>query len=204
MNRFRFTLLAVSTVLMLLGGNDLYVWVNNLEPQGVRIEQLEQREPSRSWLHVTGGYQDLHSAISTSGTIELEALLVPLKQSPQQKTISVLVETRSEHLLDLFKQYHFFTDTIPEKKSFMATHGEEFSRQRDITGMLVSGLISRGNRQKLLKLAQETNLELSDNVIFLSEGKEPPRWRGVFFALVGLLGILRFFFIKTSKPGVAP
>jgi len=204
MNRFRFTLLAVSAVLMLLGGNDLYVWVNNLEPQRVSIEQLEKQGPPRSWLHVTGGYQDLHSAISTSGTIELEALLVPLKHSSQQKTITVLIETRAPHLLDLFKQYHFFTDTLPEKKAFMVKHGAEFSSQRDITGMLVSGLISRGNQQKLLQLAKETNLQLADNVIFLSEGKEPARWRGVFFALVGLFGIVRFVFIKRSKPEVAP
>ena len=40
--------------------------------------------------------------------------------------------------------------------------------QWDITGMLIAGLIARGNQQKLIKLAKETALNIADNVIFLS------------------------------------
>jgi hypothetical protein len=57
--------------------------------------------------------------------------------------------------------------------------------------MLVNGLIARDNRQKLLKQAKETGLEVADNVIFLSEGKAPGKWRGIFFTVVGLLALVR-------------
>lgn len=198
MNRFRFTLLAICAVLLLLGGSDLATWINNQQPAAIPITDLEFQGPPQAWLHVTGGFLDLHNAISTSGSIELEALLVPIRPTPDYAPTRVLLETRDPNLLDLFKQYHFFTDTLPEKQAFLDRHRQEFSAQRDVTGMLVAGLISRGNEQKLLKLAKETGLALTDDVIFLSEGKEPARWRGVFFTVIGLLGLIRV--LTSRKP----
>ncbi len=193
MRRFRYTLIAVCLVLLFLGVTDLILWFNNQAPQGISIETIEQTGAPTEWLKVTGGYQDLDRAISTSGSVEMEALLVPLVTHPDQEQIMVIVETRDPHQLQLFQDYHFFTDTIPEKKKFRSEHGAEFKGQRDVTGMLVAGLIARGNQQKLMKLAKETNLNISDDVIFLSEGKEPGKWRGVFFTVIGLLGFFKVF-----------
>lgn len=201
MNRFRFTLIAVCLVLLFLGVSDLVLWFNNQAPQSVQIDQLEASGAPREWLQVSGGYQDLDRAISTSGALELEALLVPLISHPDQERIQVMVETRNEHLLRLFKEYHFFTDTVPEKRAFRERHAREFKGERDVTGMLVGGLIASGNQDKLRKLAQQTGLDIADDVIFLSEGKEPGTWRGVFFTLVGLLGLVK---ILLSKKPAAP
>ncbi len=198
MLRFRFTLIAVCLLLLFLGGSDLLLWRNNPAPQPVTIAELEVSGAPREWLQVIAGFQDLDRAISTSGTVEMEALLVPLVRVPGQDEIRVLVETRNPRLLQLFKDYHFKTDTLPEKQAFREQHGAEFQGRRDITGMLVAGLIAKGNRQKLLDLAKQTGLEVADDVIFLSEGKEPERWRGVFFAVVGLLGLLQVV-LKSRK-----
>lgn len=191
MRRFRYTLIAVCLVLLFLGVTDLRLWFNNQTPQTITIDALEQTGAPREWLQITRGYQDLDRAISTSGSVEMEALLVPLVTHPDQEQITIMVETRDPHQLKLFQDYHFFTDTLPEKRAFRAKYGAEFKGQREITGMLVAGLIARGNHQKLIKLAKETNLNISDDVIFLSEGKEPDKWRGVFFTLVGLLGLFK-------------
>jgi hypothetical protein len=110
-----------------------------------------------------------------------------------------MVETRSPDFLQLFKDYHFFTDTIPEKQAFRKKHTEKFRGQRDVTGMLVAGLIARGNQQKLLKLAKQTGLDIADDVIFLSERKVPGKWRGVFFVVVGLLGLVRVSTYKKTE-----
>ena len=193
MRRFRYTLIAVCLVLLFLGVTDLTLWFNNQTPQPVTIDTLEQTGAPREWLQVTAGYQDLDRAISTSGSVEMEALLIPLVTHPDQEQIRIMVETRNPHLLQLFQDYHFFTDTLPEKREFRREYGAEFKGQRDITGMLVAGLIARGNQQKLLKLAKETDLNIADDVIFLSEGKEPGKWRGVFFTVVGLLGLFKVF-----------
>jgi len=201
MRRFRYTLIAVCLVLLFLGVSDLTLWFNNQAPQAVSIETLEQIGAPAEWLDVKAGYQDLDRAISTSGSLEMEALLVPLVAHPDQEQIHVIVETRDSHQLKLFQDYHFFTDTLPEKKEFRRKHGAEFKGQRDITGMLVAGLIARGNRQKLIDLAKETDLNIADDVIFLSEGKEPGKLRGVFFTLIGLLGLFKVF---THKKEVIP
>ena len=204
MRRFRYTLIAVCLVLLFLGVTDLMLWFNNQTPQTITINTLAQAGAPREWLQVTGGYQDLDRAISTSGSVEMEALLVPLVTHPDQAQITIMVETRNPHQLKLFQDYHFFTDTLPEKRAFRAKFGAEFKGQRDITGMLVAGLISRGNQQKLVKLAKETNLDIADNVIFLSEGKEPDKWRGVFFTLVGLLGLFKVLTHKKAAPTPVP
>jgi len=200
MRRFRYTLIAVCLVLLFLGVSDLNLWFNNQDPQPVSIETLEQIGAPAEWLEVKAGYQDLDRAISTSGSLEMEALLVPLVAHPEQEQIHVMVENRDPHQLKLFQDYHFFTDTLPEKKEFRRKHGAEFKGQREITGMLVAGLIARGNQQKLIDLAKETDLNIAENVIFLSEGKEPDKWRGVFFTLMGLLGLFKVFTHKKAAP----
>jgi hypothetical protein len=201
MRRFRYTLIAVCLVLLFLGVTDLSLWFNNQDPQPVSIETLEQIGAPGEWLEVKAGYQDLDRAISTSGSLEMEALLVPLVAHPDQEQIHVMVETRNPHQLKLFQDYHFFTDTLPEKREFRRAHGAEFKGQRDITGMLVAGLIARGNRQKLIDLAKETDLNIADDVILLSEGKEPDKWRGLFFTVIGLLGLFK---VLTHKKTVTP
>ena len=204
MKRFRFTLIAVCLVLLYLGGSDLLLWFNNQSAQTVSISQLEESGAPQEWLNVKAGYMDLDRAISTSGSVEMEALLIPLVTHPDQQRIRVMVETRSTDLLQLFKEYHFFTDTIPEKQAFRNKHAEEFRGQRDVTGMLVDGLIARGNQQKLLTLAKQTGLDIADDVIFLSEGKVPGKWRGVFFTVVGLLGLVRVLTGKRERRPPAP
>lgn len=191
MRRFRYTLIAVCLLLLFLGGSDLLLWYDNRAPEPISIEVLEQTGAPREWLRVTSGYQDLDRAISTSGSVDMEALLVPLIASPDQKQIKILVETRNPHLLQIFQDYHFFTDSLPQKQEFHRQHDTEFKGQREVTGMLVAGLIARGNQQNLLKLAKQTDLDVADDVIFLSEGKEPDQWRGIFFTVIGLLGLIK-------------
>jgi hypothetical protein len=196
MKRFRFTLIAVCLVLLYLGVNDLLLWFKNQTPQTITISQLEASGAPQEWLKIKAGYLDLDRAISTSGSVEMEALLIPLVTHPDQQRILVMVETRAPDLLQLFQEYHFFTDTIPEKRAFRKEYAEAFKGQRDVTGMLVAGLIARGNQQKLLKLAKQTGLDIADNVIFLSEEKQPGKWRGVFFTVIGLLGLIRVLTYK--------
>ena len=196
MKRFRFTLIAVCLVLLYLGVNDLLLWFKNQTPQTITISQLEASGAPQEWLKIKAGYLDLDRAISTSGSVEMEALLIPLVTHPDQQRILVMVETRAPDLLQLFQEYHFFTDTIPEKRAFRNEYAEVFKGQRDITGMLVAGLIARGNQQKLLKLAKQIGLDIADNVIFLSEEKQPGKWRGVFFTVIGLLGLIKVLTYK--------
>jgi len=200
MKRFRFTLLAVCLVLLFLGWNDTSLFLRNRAPQAVTIAALEAGETPREWLRVTGGVLDLSGAISTSGSIELDALLIPLKSDPASSGYRVLVECRDPALLDLFATYHFKLDSDAAKEQFLAEHRSEFLPRRDVTGTRIGGLIASGNRDKLMTLTRELGAPAADNVMFIAEGKEPPSVRGFFFLIVGLLGLGKVL-LKWPKPG---
>lgn len=191
MKRFRFTLLAICLVLLWLGWNDISLFLRNRAPADVSILTLEEQGAPREWIRVSDGTINLEKAISTSGSLELDALLVPLQSSPDRKKISVLVETRDPRLIDLFRTYHFQLDSIFDKERFLLEHREEFSSRREVTGTLITGLIASGNRDKLMTVAEAVGMDVPSDVLFISEGNEPPRYRGFFFAGVGLLGLIK-------------
>jgi len=191
MKRFRFTLLAICLVLLYLGWTDISLFLRNPSPADVSIEELEKGNVPREWLHVTGGHQNLLNAISTSGSLELDAFLIPLKSNPEAESFHVLVETRNPGILDRLATYHFQLDTDAAKESYLKTHETDFIGQREVTGMVVGGLVASGNRDKLMKLARDVGMQVPADVLFISEGKEPGRWRGFFFFAVGLAGLIR-------------
>ncbi len=205
MKRYRFTLLAICLVLMYLGWSDASLYLRNRAPETVSIAALEEAPAPREWLHVTGGTLMLEEAISTSGSIELDALLIPLKADPQAPGFAVLVETRDPQLVDLFQTYNFKLDTVLERENFLAEHRQEFEISHDITGTLVTGLIATGNRDKMMTLAKDVGMQVSEDVMFVAEGKEPPTYRGFIFLAIGLLGLVKVFLKWNDATGrIAP
>jgi hypothetical protein len=174
--------------------------LRNPTPAAASIGELEKGNVPREWLHVSGGHQNLLEAISTSGSVELDAFLIPLKSSPQEESFHVLVETRNPRILELLSTYHFQLESAEAKENYLKEHAAEFQGQREVTGMVVSGLIASGNRDKLMKLAREVGMQVPPDVLFLSEGKEPGRWRGFFFLGVGLLGLIKVLMLWKKPP----
>jgi hypothetical protein len=192
MKRFRITLLVVCMVLLYLGGNDLLVLLRNPKPLPVTVAELEQQEPKQEWLTIRGGHQNLLEAISTSGSVEVNAFLVPLKSSPESKDYRVLIETRNPQIVDALKIYHFKLESDLEKRKYLEDHGKLFYGQREVTGMIPSDLIERNNRNRLAKLSRDYGIAVPENVLFITEGKEPAKLRGFFFVGVALLGLVKF------------
>jgi hypothetical protein len=203
MKRFRFTLLAICLVLLYLGWTDIALSLRNPTPAAASIGELEKGNVPREWLHVSGGHQNLLEAISTSGSVELDAFLIPLKSSPQEESFHVLVETRNPRILELLSTYHFQLESAEAKENYLKEHAAEFQGQREVTGMVVSGLIASGNRDKLMKLAREVGMQVPPDVLFLSEGKEPGRWRGFFFLAMGLAGLVKVLMLWKKPPQTA-
>ncbi len=191
MKRFRVTLLAVCLLLAWLGYNDLSLKLRNSEPQQLTIIELETQGPSREWLNVSGGYQDLMQAINMSGTIEIDSFLVPLKRTADSPEIGVWFETRDPQIVDVLKTYYFKLNTDAERQKFVQENNDFIFGRRDILGMTADNLIADSNREKLKELLQEMNMTVPDNVTFISEGKEPKYLRGLFFAVVALIGMIK-------------
>jgi hypothetical protein len=201
MKRFRFTLLAVCLLLLYLGWNDVSLYLRNPSPLTIEVSELERSGAPREWLHVTDGIQDLEEAISTSGSVDIDALLIPLKSSTREDDVRVLLETRHPALMEHFKAYHFKQDSAFAKEKYLRKHAADFHSARDVTGMIAGGLVASGNRDKLMQLAKDVGMDAADDVIFISEGKEPSRYRGFFFLAVGLLGLVKVL-LRWRKSGM--
>ncbi|MBB5022144.1 hypothetical protein [Desulfurispira natronophila] len=192
MQRFKFTILAICLLLLYLAWGDLEIMLRNPEPKTVSIEELYMDGYPREWLEIQGGYLNLEKAISTSGTIDLDALVVPLMMQPRDdSTIYFLVETRNEELLHHFAQYHFRSHTQEQKDRYLEENRDAFHPQYDIEGLVGTGRVAISNRQKILNIAREGTLDVDEDVVYISEGNTPPRIRGLFFLVVGLLGLVR-------------
>lgn len=191
MKRFRVTLLVVCLLLGWLGYNDLNLLLRNREPQQLTISALESESPKREWLSISDGYQDLLQAINMSGTIEIDSFLVPLKRSVNASDTYVWFETRDPKIVELLKTYYFKLDTDIERQNFVQANLNIINARRTVTGMTADNLVADSNRDKLKDLLQNMNMTVPDNVIFISEGKEPTYLRGVFFAVIALVGLLK-------------
>lgn len=200
MKRFRVTLLVVCLLLAWLGYSDLSLLLRNSEPQQLSISELEAQGPAREWINVSGGHQDLLQAINMSGTMEIDSFLVPLKRSADSPDINVWFETREPQIVDLLKTYYFKLDSDEQREQFLSDNQTFITARRDITGMTAGDTIADSNQGKLKELLEDMKLPVSDNVIFISEGKKPESLRGYFFAAMALLGLLKLAYDLKSSP----
>lgn len=177
---------------------DLQLWWRNPAPQQLTIEEAQNWNGEREWLNINNAWWDVGSAISTSGTLDLEGLLIPLRRADEtaNSPITILLETRDPELLALFAQYHFSLDNEQSKAEFLKSNADKFRFVRPAAGMVLDGFLARNSKSNLKQLAKTSGLAIADKVIFVTEHKEPAKWRGIFFAVVALLGGARLFFTR--------
>lgn len=194
MKRFRVTLFAICCVLAWLAYMDLSLLLRNPEPLEISIEELKELPaPPREWLRITGGYPQLLQGINMTGEMEFSAFLIPLTSTPdgQKNDIRIWFESRDPEILKTLSTYYFSLDTQTQRDDFLNENQNIFTATRTVTGMTAGNLVSRSNQRQLIKLLAEMNVETPENPIFISEGKEPGRWRGLFYALVACAGFIK-------------
>ena len=201
MKRFRVTLLVVCLVLGWLGFNDLALYFRNPTPQVINIEALARQGAPREWLKVEGGYRDLLQAINMSGTVDVTSFLVPLKRAEKDDHLQIWFETRDPQIVNALKTYYFDMDTDADRAKFFEKNRQLFMGRYDLSGMTVSSLVADSNQGKLKELLTKMNIPVSEQVIFISEGKVPSNLRGFFFVAMALLGIGKLLYDLIKKPG---
>ncbi|MEE4253265.1 MAG: hypothetical protein V2I50_04385 [Desulfuromusa sp.] len=191
MRRFRATIIAICLILGWLGFADLSLLLRNQEPLDISINSLETTGAPREWLTIHDGYQDLLQSINMSGTMEIGSFLVPLKHSKDAEEFHIWVETRDPEIVKTLKKYYFMLETEAQQQNFLKENQDLFFAQKEITGMTVGNLVADSNQQKLTKLLQQMNIPISENTIFISEGKKPAVWRGIFFMGIAIVGLIK-------------
>lgn len=194
MKRFRITVLAICLVLAWLGYVDLSVLLRNRKPLNISLAELEKSGAPREWLTITDGTQDLLQAINMSGSMNIDSFLVPLRQSLASKTMKVWFETRDPIIVESLKAYHFMLETDQQRTEFLSNNRQLFQKKRSITGMTAENLVASSNQNKLTKLLQQMDIPVTEGTLFISEGKQPARWRGIFFVSIAFVGLIKVFF----------
>ncbi len=204
MNRFRVTLIAVCLVLSWLAYKDISLFLRNPEPLAISITELEALDKApREWLTVSGGYPHFLHGINMTGSMEFEAFLVPLTSSPDSSHYKVWFETREPEVLHALTTYYFLLDTEAQRRTFLDEKDYIFSGQRHLTGMTAAELVANSNQKKLINLLEQLGIETTDTPIFISESKKPAAWRGIFFALTALAGLMKITWdlrVRTQNP----
>jgi len=203
MKRYRVTLMVVCLVLLYLGGDTIYFHVKNPDPLPISIGELERSGPPREWLTIEGGYVNLLEAISTTGSVEVDVFLVPLKVSPQADSYRVLFETRDPAIVSALRTYFFKLDSELERQRYLQEHQELFFGRRDITGQLQDYLPGKRNRSLIESMKRKGEVGLPDDVILFSENKESPMFLGgIFMVVIALLGMAKaaVFWRKPNTP----
>ncbi len=193
---YRATLVTVCAVLGFLGGDDLWVALQNRTPH---VHQNSLDVPAgQHWLRFEGARMDLVEAINTTGTVEVQGLLAPLRL-PSGGAVKVLVETRDAARIELFKRYHFGPDTEVDRAAFREQHHAELLSVVSVQGLRMRGLVARSNHGKLRDMAKEGGLDLAPDALILVEGETPSPWRGSFFLLVALAGLTKVVLMGRRK-----
>ena len=193
MKRFRVTIIAICLILSWLAYTDLSLLLRNPEPLNISITELEQTGAPREWLTIHDGYQDLLQAINMSGTMEVGSFLVPLKNSKDAEEFHIWVETRDPEIVKTLKKYYFMLETDTQQQNFLKENQDLFFAQKEVTGMTMGNLVADSNQQKLTQLLQQMHIPLSEKTIFISEGKKPAVWRGIFFMAIAIVGFIKVF-----------
>ncbi len=208
MNRYRVTVLVVCSILIILAIGDFYTINRNMEPQIIALDKISgDITPDREWVTITGGTLMLEEAISNSGELEVDALVIPLVRGVGEKTYHTLVETRDSKLLNAFITYHLSLDSEAQKAEYLENNIDIFRMQRSVSGMIVvgafGGLLPNRDQDIMRELAKSENMDLDQSVIFVHEGKEPAKpYRGIFFLLMGIAGIIKVIVIGRNNKSI--
>ncbi|MCF6179660.1 MAG: hypothetical protein L3J63_09775 [Geopsychrobacter sp.] len=197
MKRFRFTFLAVCLLLTWLGGSDLILQLRNPEPLSLELSQIPEGPLAREWVTITGGHLDLLKGVNMSGTIEVDSFLIPLIIDHEDLQPRIWVETRNPSISNLLTTYYFKLENDQQRADYLKKNRSEFFPTFNVTGMTADSLIADLNHGKLVELLTNMGIETRDDILFISEGKEPNRLRGPVFLLLAIIGVFKF--IRWSK-----
>lgn len=189
--KYRMTLLALCLLLAWLGASDVLTFLRNRAPVAVTAAQLADAPPPAQWLAIEGGELDLKEAISASGTLDVDALLVPLMPPGRGETVRILLETRDPSLIEHFKVYHFLLEDGQARDAYLENNRQAFKNLQRREGMVISGSVAEGNRKRLMRIADEAGMPLDAGALMVSEGKTPPGWTGFLLLGLGLAGLAR-------------
>lgn len=87
----------------------------------------------------------------------------------------------------------FGFDDVAAQAQFLKQNAADFRFNRPVKGLVMESLLTRQRQADLKKVAEASGTAVASSVLFMTENKEPSTWRGLFFAVVSVLSLVRIW-----------
>jgi hypothetical protein len=182
-------LLIVPVIVAFLGFQDILVYLTNLKPLELSVEDLVTNRPKAKWLRLTGAQMNTIETISVLDAFskKTKEVYIPIrpKNKDQESTTSVLLVSTDPKLLSLADKF-LVADESPEKHLEGMNALQTFERLA--LEIPIEGLVEFGIEQddrKDFELRKKIPY-LSKNPIIIEGGEKPSLSRGLTIILVAI------------------
>jgi len=180
--------------LLWAGGQGSYEAIRYRQREETTCEAAQVKLPQSAWIHLSGCRVDLTAAAyKTAGSSPTGDIYVPLiPKEPGSRPVRIVLATRDPEIVTVVTDLAALD--AKDKGAlfaFVARNARRLVREKDVTGMLESGL---DRDDKLHARLRELDKDLVEDFVVLVEGKEPHPMRSVAL-LAG--GIALALFVST-------
>ena len=160
--------------LLWAGGQGVYEVLQNRSPESLTCEAAQAAPPRSAWLHITGCKVNvLEAAYRTRAGVATDDIYVPLTAGGAggHKIVRLVLATKDPEIVAVVKEMAALDEN--DKKaffSFLAKNAKRLIRDKDVTGMVQSGIDKNDKVHRRLK---ELNKDLADDFLVIDEGREP-------------------------------
>jgi hypothetical protein len=183
------------------GGQGLYEGLRYREPRSIACEEALQAPPLSGWVHLTGCRVDgFHVVRKTHLGIPSDDLYVPVtSRDPAVKAVRIVLATKDPDLVAVVNEFSKEKDTKAQIL-FMVKNDKRLRRDKDITGMVQSGI---DREDKLFRRLRELDRNIADDFVVIDEGRTPNLLRSGILFLAGV-GLLVLGFVLGKKGPTPP
>jgi hypothetical protein len=159
--------------LLWAGGQGVYEGLRNRSPETLTCEAAQAMPPPSTWVHLTGCRVNvLEAAYKTRFGVPTDDIFIPLKAGGGgDKAIRLVLATKDPDIVAVVKEMSALDGN--DKKaffSFLAKNARRLVRDKDVTGMVQSGI---DKDDKIHRRLKEQNKDLADDFLVIDEGREP-------------------------------
>jgi len=159
-------------------------------PKEITCEQFLQAPPQEGWYRITGGVVKLDEAVysiwtrksaevkTPQGDLKIDAVYIPVhtpdswdEKKEDFPPTSLVVETHDPEIIETLKQWNRMDNSKPEEsKRWMEENMAKLLMQRDITGVVQTGMNSSNKTREDISKLQKS---LEPGYVIIDEGRVP-------------------------------
>lgn len=183
----------VTLALLWGGGQGIYEAVRNRAPQSMTCDAAQTIAPSADWVHLTGcSVNVMEAAYKTRLGVPTGDIFIPLvpKGRHTPGPVRFVLATKDPDIIAVTGEMAALDGKDKGATfAFLAKNVKRLIRDKDVTGMVQSGI---DKDDKLHKRLRELNKDLVADFVVVDEGRSPTPLMSFLLLLGGLVLVLVF------------